>query len=45
VRRLNHHLGLALNPNYADGFVEGSWDKIGEDGPEESVSANVFMAK
>ena len=29
------YLGLALDPNYVDGFVEGCLERIGEDDPEE----------
>jgi hypothetical protein len=29
------YLGLALDPNYVDGFVEGCLDRIGEDYPDE----------
>lgn len=43
--QLNRHLGLGLNANYVDGFVEGYRDRIGGGGPEESVGANVLMAE
>ena len=29
------YLGLALDPNYVDGFVEGCLERIGEDDPDE----------
>ena len=29
------YLGLALDPAYVDGFVEGCLERIGEDNPEE----------
>jgi len=29
------YLGLALDPNYVEGFVEGCLERIGEDDPEE----------
>ena len=29
------YLGLALDPNYVDGFVEGCLESIGEDDPDE----------
>ena len=29
------YLGLALDPAYIEGFVEGSLERIGEDNPEE----------
>ena len=29
------YLGLALNPKYIEGFVEGYLERIGEDEPEE----------
>jgi hypothetical protein len=29
------YLGLALDPNYVDGFVEGCLERIGEDYPDE----------
>jgi hypothetical protein len=29
------YLGLALDPAYVDGFVEGCLERIGEDDPEE----------
>ena len=28
------YLGLALDPTYIEGFVEGALEKIGEDNPE-----------
>ncbi len=28
------YLGLALDPNYVEGFVEGCLERIGEDDPE-----------
>jgi hypothetical protein len=29
------YLGLALNPKYIEGFVEGRLERLGEDEPEE----------
>jgi hypothetical protein len=29
------YLGLALDPHYVEGFVEGCLERIGEDDPEE----------
>ena len=29
------YLGLALNPAYVEGFVEGCLERIGEDDPDE----------
>jgi hypothetical protein len=29
------YLGLALDPNYIEGFVEGCLERIGEDYPDE----------
>jgi hypothetical protein len=29
------YLGLALDPHYVDGFVEGCLERIGEDDPDE----------
>ena len=31
------YLGLALDPNYVDGFVEGCLERIGEDYPEDEA--------
>ena len=31
------YLGLALDPHYVDGWVEGCLERIGEDHPEEEV--------
>jgi hypothetical protein len=31
------YLGLALDPHYVDGWVEGSLERIGEDHPEEEL--------
>ncbi len=32
------YLGLALDPHYVEGFVEGSVDRIGEDSPEDGAT-------
>jgi hypothetical protein len=32
------YLGLALNPAYVEGFVEGCLERIGEDDPDEEAS-------
>jgi hypothetical protein len=29
------YLGLALDPHYVEGFVQGCMDRIGEDSPED----------
>jgi hypothetical protein len=31
------YLGLALDPNYVDGWIEGCLERIGEDYPEEEL--------
>ena len=31
------YLGLALDPHYVDGWVEGCLERIGEDHPEEEL--------
>jgi hypothetical protein len=31
------YLGLALDPHYVDGWVDGCLDRIGEDHPEEEL--------
>ena len=31
------YLGLALDPNYVEGFVEGCLERIGEDYPEDET--------
>ena len=31
------YLGLALDPKYIEGFVEGCLERIGEDDPEEEM--------
>lgn len=31
------YLGLALDPKYIEGFVEGCLERIGEDNPEEEL--------
>ena len=31
------YLGLALDPHYVDGWVEGCLERIGEDDPEEEL--------
>jgi hypothetical protein len=31
------YLGLALDPHYVDGWVEGCLERIGEDNPEEEL--------
>jgi hypothetical protein len=31
------YLGLALDPNYVEGFVEGCLERIGEDYPEDEA--------
>lgn len=32
------YLGLALDPNYIEGFVEGCLERIGEDYPEDEAT-------
>jgi hypothetical protein len=31
------YLGLALNPKYVEGFVEGCLERMGEDDPEDEA--------
>jgi hypothetical protein len=36
------YLGLALDPKYVEGFVEGRLERIGEDEPEEGALFRVL---
>ena len=36
------YLGLALDPHYVDGWVEGCLERIGEDHPEELLFRDHF---
>jgi hypothetical protein len=39
------YLGLALDPDYVEGFVEGCLQRIGEDQPEDGATLRVICGR